>query len=263
MIKDPNKKCKKIKKLKKDTKNTKNTKDVKDTTETEYKLIDSKTRFTALKKSFNINYISHISVFISIFILYKSIKNNRSYLNILFSFTLISIHGYVAHYLGHKINFTNWFNNSNNVLKDITITNKIFNFIAKILDFHDDIHHDTDINKKPINIVNEFLTNFITQGVFPFFLIRIIKIIDIRVCFVWGLAYATVHNINYLYLMPKTHNDHHKDKNANLGMDIWDIIFGTKYNWDDIEDVNHYAINFVLSSVTVILIHKYFDKWIK
>ena len=26
---------------------------------------------------------------------------------------------------------------------------------------------------KPINIVNEFLTNFITQGVFPFFLLEL------------------------------------------------------------------------------------------
>ena len=42
--------------------------------------------------------------------------------------------------------------------------------------------------------------------------------------------------------MPQTHSDHHKDKHSNLGMDIWDIIFGTKYNWDDIEDVNHYAV---------------------
>ena len=176
------------------------------------------------------------------------------------SFCLISLHGYFAHYLGHKINFTNWFNNINNILKEITITNKIFSFIAKILDFHDDIHHNTDINKKPINIINEFLTNFISKEVFPFIIIKILTLIDLRVCFVWGLSYATVHNINYLYLMPQTHSDHHKDKHSNLGMDIWDIIFGTKYNWDDIEDVNHYAVNFILSSIVIILIHKYFDQ---
>ena len=63
--------------------------------------------------------------------------------------------------------------------------------------------------------------------------------------------------------MPQAHSDHHKDKHSNLGMDIWDIIFGTKYNWDDIEDVNHYAVNFILSSIVIILIHKYFDKFIK
>ena len=62
--------------------------------------------------------------------------------------------------------------------------------------------------------------------------------------------------------MPKTHIDHHKDSNKNLGIDIWDIIFGTKYDWNDIEDINHYAINFILCSIIVILIHKYFNKYI-
>ena len=120
MVKDLNKKDKKYKKHKKDINN---------------KLVDKKTKLAAFNKSFNINYISHISIVISIFILYKSVKNNTSYLNILLSFYLISLHGYFAHYLGHKINFTKWFNNSNNILKEFTITNKIFNFITKILNW--------------------------------------------------------------------------------------------------------------------------------
>jgi len=226
-------------------------------------LIDKSIKVKAFKESFTKNYISHISILISIFILYKGVKNDRTMINIFLSFILVSIHGYIAHYMGHKINFVNWLNNSNNILKEYTITNTIFSSIAKILDFHNNIHHDTDINKKPINIINEFLNNFITQGFFPFLLILILKSIDLKVCFVWGLSYATVHNINYLYLMPKTHSDHHKDSNKNFGMDIWDIIFGTKYDWDDVEDVNHYAINFVLCSIIVVLIHKYFDKFIK
>ncbi|ALH23039.1 hypothetical protein ceV_133 [Chrysochromulina ericina virus CeV-01B] len=228
-----------------------------------YNLIDKNIKIKAFNESFNKNYISYISILISIFILYKSGKNTKSIINIFLSFILVSINGYFAHYVGHKINFVNWFNTSNNILKEYTITNKIFNSIAKILDFHNNIHHDTDINKKPINIINEFLNNFITQGFFPFLLILFSKSIDLRVCFIWGLSYATVHNINYLYLMPETHMDHHKNSNTNFGMDIWDIIFGTKYNWNDIEDVNHYAINFVLCSIIVVLIHKYFDKFIK
>jgi hypothetical protein len=225
-------------------------------------LIHKSIKIKAFKESFIKNYISHISRLISIVILYKAVKNTKSIINIFLSFILVSVHGYTAHYIGHKINFVNWFNNSNNILKEYTLTNTIFNYIAKILDFHNNIHHDTDINKKPINIINEFLNNFITQGFFPFLLILILKSIDLRVCFVWGLSYATVHNINYLYLMPKTHIDHHKDSNKNLGIDIWDIIFGTKYDWNDIEDVNHYAINFILCSIIVILIHKYFNKYI-
>lgn len=229
----------------------------KDRKHKKYNLIDKNIKIKAFNESFNKNYIFHISILISIFILYKSGKNTKSIINIFLSFILISMHGYFAHYTGHKISFVNWFNTSNTILKEYTITNKIINYIAKIFDFHHNIHHDSDINKKPINIIKEFLNNFIIEGFFPFLLILILRFIDLRVCFVWGLSYASIHNINYLYLMPKTHSDHHKDSNKNIGIDIWDIIFGTKYDWNDIEQVNHYAINFILSSIIVILIYRY------
>ena len=40
--------------------------------------------------------------------------------------------------------------------------------------------------------------------------------------------------------------DHHKQKNTNYGIDLMDIIIGTKYDWNDLEDYNHYSINAII-----------------
>jgi len=59
--------------------------------------------------------------------------------------------------------------------------------------------------------------------------------------------YATIHNINYVVSPSATHILHHVDKTTNYGIDIWDIVFGTKYDGDysidKLENINHYAIN--------------------
>ena len=71
----------------------------------------------------------------------------------------------------------------------------------------------------------------------------------------WGILYTTVHNINYNIVPSSVHIKHHLDKNTNYGIDIWDIIFQTKYNNDptDIENINHYTINLFICTACVIL----------
>ena len=43
---------------------------------------------------------------------------------------------------------------------------------------------------------------------------------------------------------------------TNYGIDIYDIIFGTKYHWDDLENYNHYSINIVIITGLIIFISK-------
>jgi len=68
-----------------------------------------------------------------------------------------------------------------------------------------------------------------------------------------ALMYATTHNINYVYLKPSVHRDHHIDNSTNFGIDIADILFDTKYNLDDIETHNHVSINLII--ITLIIVY--------
>lgn len=56
---------------------------------------------------------------------------------------------------------------------------------------------------------------------------------------------------------------HHLDKHTNYGIDIWDIMFNTKYQGDntDIENINHYSINVVIISAILVYVinNKYFS----
>jgi len=72
---------------------------------------------------------------------------------------------------------------------------------------------------------------------------------DWRMFMLWGLFYASFHIINYTFVEPTVHSDHHLNIYSNYGIDIFDILMGTKHDWSDIEDYNHYSINMVLISV--------------
>jgi len=84
--------------------------------------------------------------------------------------------------------------------------------------------------------------------------------IDSRVVLLWALMYASAHNINYLFIKPSVHRDHHINDHTNFGLDIADIIFDTKYDLNDIESHNHIGINLLI--ITMIMIYVY-DKFIK
>ena len=78
-----------------------------------------------------------------------------------------------------------------------------------------------------------------------------------RVILLWALMYATAHNINYLFLKPTVHRDHHLHEDTNYGLDIADIIFDTKYDLTDIEDYNHISINLIV--ITAIMVYFFKD----
>ena len=206
----------------------------------------------ALICSLKTNYIFYISCIICIYII--SYYDNSQFLCNILSFISVSLIGYFTHLIAHHISFTKIYNNLDNYITQNRYLNAIFKRICTYADFHDIIHHDTDINKTPENLLYEFILNFFTQGGNLILLVLIARHINIYILFLWGLMYATIHIINYSFVRPLTHKYHHLDKYTNYGIDIWDIMFGTKYNnhIDDIENINHYSFNiFIITGLIV------------
>jgi hypothetical protein len=207
-------------------------------------------QLNALFQSIKQNYIYFIAVFFCLYKFKQNKKYNSSYIQLFGSFIAIATIGHITHLISHHINCTELYKNLNldNLVTRNYYSNKILNFICNFLDFHDQTHHDLDVNKQFKNIVYEFCNNLVTQGLA---IALFIKFMDIRVILLWAFMYASVHNINYLYVKPSTHRDHHINPHTNYGIDFMDIILNTKYDWNDIEEHNHMAINLLIISYVI------------
>lgn len=210
----------------------------------------------AFKDSIIKNKWFYLTLFIcfSIFKLHDVISPNQSpspsssssYFTFIFSFIFILIFGHITHRLSHNIDFTKVYNNNKKGNMNVHVDSLLSN-VCSFLDFHRKTHHDSDVNKKPINIFYEFMNNFLTQGgIFIIFIWFCNTFIDMRVILLWALMYASAHNINYMFIKPTVHKDHHLHEDTNYGLDIADIIFDTKYDLNDIEDHNHISINLII-----------------
>jgi hypothetical protein len=176
-----------------------------------------------------------------------------SFLMALLTFLYASYVGYAGHAVVHCYNFTNTYAACTNPILKNSFTSPILTWICKHMDFHDITHHDTAVNKQINHVLIEFVMNFITQGGLLMVMIWLCRSLNIYVVLLWALAYCTIHNINYDILSPVSHQMHHKDNSTNYGIDFWDILVGTKYPGDEIEDINHYAINMVLITAIIVL----------
>ena len=210
-------------------------------------IIDPQLQLHILFKHLKLNYIFYIVITICLFILYKSPRNTKSLFSIFASFYAIVIWGYGIHVISHKINFhklyddynvikINKFNYFDNIIKNILI----------FLDFHDTTHHNSDVNKTWTNILLEAINNIFMQGLCIVITGTIYNLLDWRIFMFWAFFYASFHMINYSIIMPSVHRDHHKNKHMNTGIDVMDIIMGTKYDWNDLENYNHYSINVII-----------------
>jgi hypothetical protein len=154
--------------------------------------------------------------------------------------------------ISHKINFTNLVKTTtfkNPILRHPCVK-KIIDKICWFMDFHDTTHHNLSINKRPHNILLEFINNVMMQGGVLAIFVIVAKYLSIGAIFLWAFLYATVHIINYEFVKPITHHYHHVNKNTNFGLDVYDILFSTKYDPECLENYNHAAINlFVITLV--------------
>ena len=191
-------------------------------------------------------------------ILGLSYVSDTAFVKLLATFIAISCIGYISH-VGSHMDFAKdmmdnlkqniGYGQINNYKWISWICNKSIDFY----DFHDTVHHDVNVNKKWYNILTEFIGNFWFQAGTTLALKFILHYMDTSMIVIWGLSYATVHNINYVLFPSHVHMKHHSNKHTNYGMDIWDIIFNTKYEEDltDIEDINHYIINFFICTIII------------
>ena len=212
--------------------------------------------YSALKESIKINKWFYLSLIFCFYMFKQSSPENTSYLTLVFSYIFIMISGHLSHRISHHLNFTEIYNKfkKNNINPCI---DNILLKTCKVLDFHSTTHHDSAINKQPVNILHEFLNNLLAQGGFLILSVKFANyFIDFRVILMWALVYGTGHNINYLFLKPSTHRDHHLHDDTNFGIDFADILFDTKHDLDDIEMHNHISINLILVTLLIVYFYK-------
>lgn len=209
-------------------------------------------------QSIKLNYIFYITIIVCVCAI--AYCNETSYFWAIITMVFISVAGYCSHYISHRINATELFkqfNDKYSMVENEHVKTGIEMF-CKLTDFHDITHHNTDINKQWGNLAMEFALNFYVQAGAFILLFYVIRQMNLYVITLWGLMYATIHNINYVLYPSNTHILHHVDKKTNYGIDIWDILFHTKYDGDSstsqLENINHYAINTALITLLIIVI---------
>jgi len=221
-------------------------------------------RYTKIRESIILNkwFFSLLLLIIIYWSYIETIKHNSMtsnniityIINFYWLFTCLIITamwGWYAHYLSHHIScnaFFDLFNNNNNFTK----------FIATyFIDFHDIIHHNSSINKTWKNLIFEFISNFVYEGIFYVFILWMFNLhhlIYIKIPLLWGLTYASSHCINYTVVEPLCHIQHHKNPYTNFGLDTIDIIMNTKYDINCLEDFNHTSLNLFISFLLLLQI---------
>lgn len=220
-----------------------------------------------LKEHIKINWIFYIVVLCSLFILSRSIINELSpnimFIKNIITFISISTLGYFTHYISHNVHFSEIYKEHSIIIKKKLLLDKILINFFKFVDFHREVHHnigyenpeDTiSINKKWKNIFYEIINNIVFQGIAIIIIKKCLNYLDNNIIILWALFYSTFHNINYNIIKPSSHRDHHINNKTNYGIDIYDIIFGTKYDLNDLENYNHYSINIIIITGLMIFV---------
>lgn len=241
-------------------------------------------------KSIVLNYYLIFSMIIQTIILsllYPCVENGNMIENITvggISFILSMVSGYWIHVASHKYDTDYIYNNITSIWtfffqKPVPPKlQKMFPFFAYSINFHDYIHHNSEINKDWKHVFVECVSNLFTQGIAIILLYKILGIqlningsiisLNYPIIFAWSLLYATIHNINYNIIMPHCHIQHHINKYTNYGIDFMDILFNTKYDQTP-EAMNHASINIFAILLFIIFIksfcnpENYFVKFIQ
>jgi hypothetical protein len=212
-------------------------------------------RKNPILQSIKQNYIFYFTIMLCIYAF--SYKRDKL-VTLIFSFLFITFYGYFVHMVSHD--WDTHMSDSYKTFDNVFTRNKYLNWLIikaiNFSEFHAKTHHDSEINKTKINIALEFFNNIMTQGGLLIFFKYFFNLIDNRIILLWALFYATVHNINYNIVSPQTHRQHHVNDKTNYGIDIWDIIMGTKFDYDTIETHNHASINLLLITALILFFTK-------
>lgn len=234
-------------------------------------------RLSYFKKNLKQNCIFWIFFAISIVILSLLYgKQSTPYRNIkmgIFSIFIAMLSGYNVHMLSHMIDHCKLYDDLINSEYSFTIGGKYLEVFHKLIkfiltytyDFHDVIHHDSSINRKWYNIFIEGFQNVWLEGVWIIILSNYFNF-GINCCgevykfnhsiiLFWAIVYVTGHLINYRIYDPNAHTMHHKNYFTNLSLtDFYDLVFNTKHDVKDIQDIRHFKYNIVISLLVIIFL---------
>jgi len=122
-----------------------------------------------------------------------------------------------------------------------------------------DYHHRYNL---PFNHIIQLLLEFVSIvgivfakefwiPIFPF-----LSYLDEWMVIFYYLFYTTIHNVNYtIFHVNRVHETHHRVFIKNMGPDICDIVFGTKYCPEEgLENTDHYIPNIIGCTLSVLLL---------
>lgn len=245
--------------------------DVKQTNENKNAIFKNTTQ---LCSSFKINWIFWLTMIGCVLVIAKYGQkgdcNNigcNSYISAFYTIIFAIVSGWYVHYLSHAYNLEKLYDDSTNFLARVLKCNKHIDYFIRTVirytfDFHDKYHHDSKINKEPFYIVWEFLVNLVLEGGWLILLVNLFSLkLDVgftilalnkSILWLWGLLYASAHNINYIILDSEQHEKHHLYATTNYGIDTMDILMNTKYDVNNIENYNHAAINLIVITMLIL-----------
>lgn len=121
-------------------------------------------------------------------------------------------------------------------------------------------HHNNTNNATIYDKITEFILNFILFGgviwLFPITYIQNLTdfyLFNPYVILVWSIVYTSYHSFNYhIFKTNEIHREHHENLECNYGPEWFDIIFGTKCDGSDIEDMNSAIFNIIIVSIGVL-----------
>lgn len=215
-----------------------------------------KHRIRLVLRSIKLNSVFWIILGLSLFSIHKASKTT-TFIEVLFSMMYAMFCGYWVHVISHTYSFEKEFLDENSPY--------ILKTIAQLIDFHDQTHHDSSKNRSTLNVIIEIIENFVMQTLSIF--ISSITIfgktimISKPVIILWGLLYTTIHHINYNTLeTSEMHIQHHINSNTNYFPDFLDILFDTKYDMEDIENINSCSINIILLTILILNFYSYRER---
>ena len=221
--------------------------------------VSTDTQVNAIITSFKSNYLFYIVLIGCIYLINKSSRKSKNILLSIITIIPISLFGYLVHYVSHhmKNKLGKKYLTYDNIFTRNRVCNSVITYIIRVAEFHDSVHHDTSVNKKFTNIVFEFMNNVLLQGVIILMFKLFLNFMDDKIILLWALFYATVHNINFNITHPIAHAEHHVNNKTNYGIDIWDILIGSKYDWTHIENHNNTIINLIVITTIIIYVSKH------
>lgn len=180
-------------------------------------------------ESITTNYKSWILILLSLFLISKQSKGHFSISFITFLTAIIA-----AHYIHNDVHVK--------IEKGQNRPN------LNVLHLY---HHEHDnILSHAIQIILEFVSGvyfIVLKHIFNIFSIPLFNFIDNWTVIFTYIFYTVVHNINYGYFkVNEVHRNHHVHMNKNMGPDICDILFNTKYE-DNVEQHDHYIPSILFS----------------